>query len=415
MRKIQGLAICVLWVCRLNQDSLFGDTFHNIISFIHQERNTSFSPDVSFAFLGGSLYLWATKSTDMNTRNIPQELTNIPFGQIIILTNSGQGITSTTIQKIQAVISLAGSLGQKGIVYALPVDAPELWDCFICKVKTEDGIQILVSDKDSLIEMLCVFLGLDYYEVSKTVDIAKRYKGHVTLGGESHPVRIPITPARKPEKEEAEVGSTLIQCITVHTKEGELKKIEDILEECALYGIEIDPYELMGIHKKVKERERKTYELDIDIDPGKEGWNKDKTDLVFKRECDIFLVDENGKKHHLEKLNAQTIALYLTFILFKDGDGIKITDLKTNEDFYRIFIHICDRLKSINKIPDKITLWKNANRKRGEIKKAISDATNGDKIAERLFAIEGMEGQEFRVEGATDELREKIRKMFDIV
>ena len=351
----------------------------------------------------------------MNTSNIPQGLTNIPFGQIIILTDPREGITSTTNQKIGAVISIAGKLGQSHIVYAIPVDDPGLWDSFICKVQTEEGVQILISDKDSLIEMLCEFWGLDYEEVIKTLDISKRYKGHITLGGESHPVRVPVPAIRKPEKEKTEVGSTLLQCITVHTKEGDLKRIEDILEECALYGIDIDPYELMDIHKKVKEKERKTYQLDIDIDPGKEGWNKDKTDLVFKRECDIFLVDENGNKHHLENLNAQTIALYLTFILFKDGGGIKIADLKTNEEFYRLFKHICDRLKSINKIPDKITLWKNANRKRGEIKKAISDATNGDKIAERLFAIEGMEGQEFRVEGATDELREKIRKRFDIV
>jgi hypothetical protein len=353
----------------------------------------------------------------MNTSSIPfpQELTNIPFGQIFILTDPKQGITSTTNQKIGAVISIAGRLGQSHIVYALPVETPELWDYFICKVKTEDGVQILVSDKDSLIEMLCEFWGLDYKEVCKTFVISKRYKGHVTIGGEIHPVRIPATPARKPGEEETENYSTLLQCITVHTKEKDLSKIEDILEESALSGIEITPLDLITLLDKISKRERKTYQLDIDIDPGKEGWNKDKTDLVFKRECDIFLVDDAGKKHHFEKLNAQTIALYLTFILFKDGDGIKLADLATNEDFYRLFKHICERLKSINNIPDKATLKENEDKKRRDIKGAIKKATNGDKIAERLFAIEGREGQEFRVEGATDELREKIRKMFDIV
>ena len=86
----------------------------------------------------------------------------------------------------------------------------------------------------------------------------------------------------------------------------------------------------------------------------------------------------------------------------------------TNDEFYNLFIHICKRLKSTNKLPDQETLWKNANRKRGEIKKAISDVTNDDKNAERLFGIEGKEGKEFRVAGATDELREKIKKGFDI-
>ena len=350
----------------------------------------------------------------MNTTNIPQGLTSIPFGQIFILTDPRQGITSTTNNKIGAVISIAGKLGQSHIVYALPVDDPDLWDCFICKVKTEEGVQILISDKDSLIEMLCEFWGLDFEEVSKTLDISKRYKGYATLGVESHPVRIPVTTVRKPEKEETGDYSTLLQCITVHTKEEDLSKIEDILEESALSGIDITPLDLITLLDKISKRERRTYQLDIDIDPGKEGWNKDKTELVFKRECDIFLVDDAGIKHHFEKLNAQTIALYLTFILFKDGKGIKLADLATNEDFYRLFKHICERLKSINNIPNMATLKENEDKKRRDIKGAIKKSTNDDKIAKRLFAIEGREGEEFRVEGATDELREKIRKKFDL-
>lgn len=341
---------------------------------------------------------------------LPQGLTNIPFGQVFILTNPEQGITSTTNQKIGAVISIAGSLGQSHIIYAIPVDAPELWDCYICKVKTEEGVQILVSDKDSLIEMLCEFWGLDYAEAVKKVVIKDRYKGHMTIGGESHPVRVPVIAIRKPEKEETEVGSTLIQCITEHTKEGELAKIEDILEVCVLYGIDIDPYELMDIHKKVSKKERKTYELDIDVIPGKEDWKE----RVVKRTIDIIITDNAGTKHHITDLSPQSAALYLAFILFRDGDGIKIADLKTNDEFYNLFIHICKRLKSTNKLPDPKTLWKNANRKRGEIKSAISKVTNGDKTAELLWGIEGEEGKEFRVAGATDELREKIKKKFDI-
>ena len=35
-------------------------------------------------------------------------------------------------------------------------------------------------------------------------------------------------------------------------------------------------------------------------------------------------------------------------------------------------------------------------------------------LMKMLFGIEGKEGKEFRVAGATDELREKIKKGFDI-
>lgn len=341
---------------------------------------------------------------------LPQEISSIPFGQVFVLTDPEQGITSTTTNQILAIISIAGKLGQSHIVYALPVQHPELWGCFICKVKTEEGALILVSDKDSLLEMLCEFWGLDYKEVSKSIDLSQRYERYVTIGGESHPVRIPVPAIRKTEKEEAEVGSTLIQCITVHTKEGELAKIEDILEVCALYGIDIDPYELMDIHKKVSKKERKTYELDIDVIPGKEDWKE----RVVKRTIDIIITDSAGTKHHITDVRGQTAALYLTFILFKDG--IKIADLETNVEFYNLFLHFCKRLTYINtyKLPDPKTLWKNANRKRGEIKKAISDATNGDLKAMMLFGIEGEEGKKNKVAGATDELREKIKKRFDI-
>ena len=353
-----------------------------------------------------------TKTNDMSTikiphNGLPQEIANIPFGQVIVLTNPEQGITSNTTQQILAVISIAGKLNQSHIVYALPVQYSGLWGCYICKVKTEEGVRVLVSDRESVLKMLCEFWGLDFNEVSKSIKLSDRYERYVFLGGESHPVRIPV-PVRKPEKEEREVGSTLIQCITVHTKEGEMAKIEDILEECALYGIVISPYELIGIQEKVSNKERKTYELDIDIIPWKEDWKE----KVVKRTIDIIITDSAGIKHHITDLYPQSAALYLTFILFKDG--IKIADLKTNNEFYNLFIHICKRLKSTNKLPDQKTLWKNANRKRGEIKKAISNVTNDDKNAKMLFGIEGKEGKEFRVDGATDELREKIKKGFDI-
>lgn len=356
-----------------------------------------------------------TKSNYMNTINIPQngfpqEITNIPFGQVIVLTDPSQGITSTTVQKIQAVISIAGSLGQKGVVYAIPVDSPELWDSYICKVKTKDGVQILVSDKDSIIEMLCEFWGLDYAEAIKKIVIKKRYEGHVTIGEESHPVRIPVIEARKPEKEEKH--SILLQCITTHTKAGELAKIEDALEEAFIHHINISGIDLLTLLDKVSNKERKTYQLDIDIIPGKADYDKELKDIVVKRSCDIIITDSDGTSHHITTLSPQSIALYLTFILFKDG--IKIADLKTNDEFYKLFLHICNRLRYMNKLPEQKILWENANRKRGEIKKAISDVTNGDKIAEMQLGIEGEEGKEYRVAGATDDLREKIRKGFDI-
>ena len=128
---------------------------------------------------------------------LPQEVTNIPFGQVFVLTDPSQGITSTSAQQIQAIISIAGKLKQTHIVYAIPVQHSGLWGCFCCKVQKGKRVEILLSQKDSILEMLCEFWGLDYTEVNKTIDISKRYQGHVTRSGDSHPVRVPVTPAKK--------------------------------------------------------------------------------------------------------------------------------------------------------------------------------------------------------------------------
>jgi hypothetical protein len=134
--------------------------------------------------------------------------------------------------------------------------------------------------------------------------------------------------------------------------------------------------------------------------------------LVPRYECVFSLIDSAGNPHPFE-LDAQSTAMYLTFILFSK-EGKKLADLKTDDDFYSIYKFFCQRIKYINKIPDKITLGKNVNSKRKVIKKAIKDTTNDDKIAQELFAIEGIPQEEFRVKGATDDNRATIREKFEM-
>ncbi len=344
---------------------------------------------------------------------LPQEIANIPFGQVIVLTDPEQGITSTTTQQILAIISIAGKLGQSHIVYALPVQYSGLWGCYICKVKTEEGVQVLVSDRESVLEMLCEFWGLDFSEVSKSIKLSDRYERYVFLGGVSHPVRVPVIAARKPEPEEIKDFSPLIQCLTVHTKEEDLKKIENILEDSFNHNIDISFSDIVSLLERVKTRERKTYQLKIVITKGKkEGWDVNGNVYGLKRECEFILIDPAGNPHAF-KLGAQPTALYLTFILFEKGK--RLADLKTDDEFYNVFKHICERLKSINSIPDKATLKEYVNDKRKEIKREIKIVTNNDKAAQELFAIEGFEGEEFKVAGATDENRDYIKEWFDLV
>ena len=343
----------------------------------------------------------------MNTSNIPQELTKIPFGQIFILTDPRQGITSATNQRIGAVISIAGKLGQSHIVYALPVDRPDLWDCFICKVKTEEGVQILISDKDSLIEMLCEFWGLDNKVVCKTLDIAKRYKGYATLGGESHPVRVPLEPAESRGVEKEYSGFSL-QLIQEHTKEDELLDIRRAIQNSIYHNLDISVEEIIDLYEDVK-KSIKTYHLDIHIERDESG----KISI-----CDINLEDNFGNKYELKQiedkrekhLEPQLMALYLTFIWFKEGK--KLSDVQDN-DFYEIMVKIQAQLPYRFRKPNKDTFAWNLNSKRSVISKSIWDATH-DTYAQEQFSIDGHNEGLFRVAGATDEDREKIKKEFGL-
>lgn len=344
---------------------------------------------------------------------LPQEIANIPFGQVIVLTDPNQGITSTTTQQILAIISIAGKLGQSHIVYALPVQYSGLWGCYICKVKTEEGAVVLVSDRESVLEMLCEFWGLDFNEVSKSIKLSDRYERYVFLGGESHPVRIPVTTMRKPEVgTTSEDYSVTLQCIRTYTKDGQLAMIEDVLEDSINHGLDISILELGAILERVKERERKTYHLEIHVHKDEEDWDPTRTILVPRYDCDFCLIDSAGSPHPFE-LDAQCTALYLTFILFSK-EGKKLADLKTDDDFYNTYKFFCQRIKKINNIPDKGTLRKYVNDKRKVIKKAIKDTTNDDKIAQELFCIEGIPKEEFRVKGATDGNRAEIREKFEM-
>lgn len=342
---------------------------------------------------------------------LPQGLTNIPFGQVFVLTDPSQGITSTINNKIGAVISIAGSLDQSHIVYAIPVDAPELWDCYICKVKTKDGVQILVSDKDSLIEMLCEFWGLDYAESIKKIIIRDRYKGHMTIGGESHPVRIPVGNSGHTSKEDERI---ILQCLPVHSKPDTLSDIRNAFQDIFYHNLGISIDEITHLYEEVK-KSTKSYHLHIVVE------RDDKTGKITN--CKFILEDNLGNKKQLmkpldkkgknplEEWEVQWKALYLTFILFKEG--LTVREIGYNEDFYQTFLKILGQLPKGYSKPDKMTLWENSKSKFSKIRKSIMEATN-DTYARELFSIDGYSEDVYGVAGATDENRETIKREFGL-
>ena len=357
----------------------------------------------------------------MSTIKIPhnglsQEIANIPFGQVIVLTNPEQGITSTTVQLIQAIISIAGKLNQSHIVYALPVQYSELWDCFICKVQTDEGVQILVSNRDSLLEMLCEFWGLDYAEVSKSIKLSDRYKRYVSCDGVSHPVRIPVRPTIKGSVE-TEKDSVSLQLLQVHSRENTIGDIRSTFKDNFNFGLGISLDEIIALYKE-EEKNRKSYRLDIQV-----KWKRYKEfvpgrGMVQKKKmtaCNLSLIDNMGHPYPFE-LEAMAKAIYLTYLFFPDG--IAYTQISSSDEFYNIFKQIYRKLPRAKACPRQFDLENKEDLDTftnyiSRIRKAILKETN-DNYAEEQFGVEGKKKDNYGIAGATDENRDVVRREFKI-
>ena len=348
---------------------------------------------------------------------LPQEVTSVPFGQVVVLTNPYLGITAKNIQMMEFILSMAKQYGQNHNVNARPVQYSGLWDCFVCKVETDKGAQILVSDKDSLIEMLCEFWGLDYSSVCDSYVIPDRYK-KVTYGGESHPVRVSFSPSIKPVPSVKVKDETIrLNFLQAHTRDEAYGNIRSVIIDNLNYGFGITLDEIIALYKE-EEQNRRTYTLDIRIEK-KDVFEKGKPVKKIKS-YDFILTDNKGREYHYSP-PVQSTAIYLTFVLF--DEGLRIKEISGNKEFYDTFKKIYLKLpyssksnlpKDFDKLSDtesnQYTLFL---QKLGDIRDAIFDATN-DNSARELYAVEGNASIPFRVAGATAELKEKVKREFGI-
>lgn len=346
----------------------------------------------------------------MNPNNIPQQLANIPYGQIFILTSPYKGISFLHIRMLKIIRGVSRDYHPECIVQTLAVDNPKLWNCVVCKVKSEDGDEMIIANLRSLLEMLCELWGLDLETISDGGRLWQIPRS-LLVQGEKHFIKIPIV-TDNGESPLAKVGDTpTMGMLSVYSsKAGALGDIRSILQSGFNQHLGISALDLMTLYDEEEKRKRATWYLDIKIGKGKTGYNKD-WKIVDKVKCEIFLVDPSGKPHQLD-IKAQSLALYLTFILFQDG--IKLSDIQ-NDEFYTIFKTMCERLPYINEIPeDGKTLKKYAGDKRNKILKQITDIIKDDQYLIKQFAIEGYKGEPYKVAASTDEHREAIKNAFGI-
>ena len=190
------------------------------------------------------------------------------------------------------------------------------------------------------------------------------------------------------------------------------RKLEKVLRDCTILDIKLD---VDRIQQKVINSLKSTieYKLALNIKTIKED------SLSFCTVCDIYVAE--GEEYKLD-LTAGEKAVYLTFMLYKDGIRIK----ETAESSFRSITQ-----KIYNQLPDDNKCEKTAGgildtgdviydvyekTLRGNISTIRSEIA--DKIANPLiaqdFAIEGFKDKEFGISKSTPELIAQIKQAFGL-
>ena len=190
----------------------------------------------------------------------------------------------------------------------------------------------------------------------------------------------------------------------------EENKLEKILRECAVLGIELD---IDKVRKKVEDdlNKKVDYKLRLDIQfKEKNHWPTKCT------VCDIYVAE--GEEYKLD-LTAIEKAVYLSFLLFENG--ITVLDAYDNvrEITKKIYVPLPEKNeKDSGGITDDSNMTYDAyiGTLRGilsDIRAAVAEKVSNPIIAQE-FCIEGFKKSPYGIERTTAELREQIRREFHL-
>jgi len=189
----------------------------------------------------------------------------------------------------------------------------------------------------------------------------------------------------------------------------EEKKLEKILRECAVLGIELD---IDRIKKKVEEdlKNTKNYQLSIKIqsDPHRPG---------RLSVCDIYVADSEDSKLELTSIEK---AVYLSFLMYKDG--VRVLDAFDELRWVtkRIYLKMPDYEKTKKEKgimnEEYATYDAYMNTLRGyfsTIRESVADKVSDPLIAQE-FSIEGFKNAPYGIERSTKEIRKQIKEAFKL-
>ena len=361
--------------------------------------------------------------------SIPEELFSIEPGQIVFFIPSDGLIDQENLMTLNDFFSYLRPLKMdyRFKVSLVPSRNELLIDTIAGRHPQETGApyKVFVGTWDSIPGIISQYTGIDVQEVREKGPRWIRHRDISTL-----PAIVEIDPENRPAKVQSrsveqriessyqsgfDLGMKIAKPEAGSLAEKKLiakeeKKLEKILRECAVLGIELD---IDKIKKKVEEdlKNTKNYQLSIKTkpNPARPG------ELAF---CDIYVADSEDSK--LELTSIET-AVYLSFLLYKDG--VRVLD--AFDELRQVTQYIYLRLpgsEKTRKLEGGILDDKNAtydaymNTLRGyftTIREAVADKVSDPLIAQE-FSIEGFKNAPYGIERSTKEIRKQIKEAFKL-
>ena len=361
---------------------------------------------------------------------IPEELYDIEPGQIVFFVPY-ERTTPKSATVLYDFFRFIKKL-HKGIdvnLSIVPTDNELLIDNFACRNPKE-----ILSPYKVAVGPWETFVGIasEYYGVDRMAILGKVVHMGVTIRDsiiEDHPVIVYLDPDNHPgtsrqqgNQSDFDLGMKIAipekgSLAEKKLKVKEEKKLEKILRECAVLGIDL---EIDRIKKKVEEDLKKQIDYQLILKTEKvnlsSGASSNRYNPYRLGVCDIYVADREDCK--LDFTALQT-AIYLSFLLYEDGvgvadsyDGLRQIALK----IYSCLPDVEKTRKSNTFLDDSNALYSYMNSLRGyftHIREEIMHKVPDPFIAQK-FCIEGFNNAPFKIEMSSPEIRAQIKETFGL-
>lgn len=357
---------------------------------------------------------------------IPQELYLIePNKVFLFIAKDGFG-QGTAFEMVQ-VLNRLHRFGAKVLLNCFPTENEALIDLIATKLHQETGSldKVVISDYSGIPGFAREVLDKDSLD-------GKAWDDYVTEnGGAKSPVIIEINSKDSPIKGQSiaphiessydsdfdtEFKITKPEKGSAAERERiakEEKKLEMVLRECAVLGIELD---IERLKKKVEEDLKKTIDYKLII---KKQRNKLRPRTIEYNTYDIYVAEGDEYKLELDGIHK---AVYLAYLLYKDGIRVEDTFGEFREITKRIYMSLPSsdkNEKDSGGITDEQgTTFEAHNRTlRGyftEIKQVIDDKIADPLIAQDFAIGKYKKGAPYSITKTTPEIRAQIKEDFGL-